>query len=107
MFFCFARSRRHTSCALVTGVQAFALPISVPFEFLRSVEVKTGGYQAEYGRATGGIINAVSKAGTNDLTVGLHLNWEPDGLASTSPDTYRRTEERSVGTECVSTCRSR
>src|SRR3546814_10033609 len=31
----------------------------------------------------------VSKAGTNDLTVGLHLNWEPDGLASTSPDTYR------------------
>lgn len=61
----------------------------VPFEFFRSVEVKTGGYPAEYGRATGGIINAVSKAGTNDWMGALHLNWEPNGLASTTRDTYR------------------
>ncbi|MHA4837841.1 TonB-dependent receptor [Sphingopyxis sp. MSC1_008] len=73
----------------ITNFDNYLGSAPVPFEFFRSVEVKTGGYQAEYGRATGGIINAVSKAGTNDLTVGLHLNWEPDGLASSSPDTYR------------------
>lgn len=70
----------------------------VPFEFFKSVEVKTGGYQAEYGRATGGIINAVSKSGTNDLMVAGHVNWESNGLASTSPDTYRdrnRKDKRS------------
>src|SRR3546814_7583856 len=28
LHFCFSSRRRHTSCALVTGVQTFALPIS-------------------------------------------------------------------------------
>jgi len=73
----------------ITNFDNYLGSAPVPFEFFRSVEVKTGGYQAEYGRATGGIINAVSKAGTNELELGLHLNWEPDGLSSTSPDTYR------------------
>lgn len=73
----------------ITNFDKYLGSAPVPFEFFRSIEVKTGGYQAEYGRATGGIINAVSKAGTNDFTAGLHLNWEPDALASTSPDTYR------------------
>ena len=34
-------------------------------EFVEAVEVKTGGYQAEYGRALGGIISAVTKSGGN------------------------------------------
>src|SRR3546814_7127952 len=67
----------------ITNFENYLGSAPVPFEFFRSVEVKTGGYQAEYGRATGGISNAASKAGTNDLTAGLHLNWEPDGLDST------------------------
>ncbi len=37
------------------------------FEFIDAVEVKTGGYEAEYGRATGGIINVVTKSGSNEL----------------------------------------
>src|SRR5690606_10269500 len=47
----------------------------VPFDFYRSVEVKTGGYPAEFGRATGGIINAVTKSGTNDFTFALRGNF--------------------------------
>lgn len=54
----------------------------VPFEFLRSVEVKSGGYSAEYGRATGGIVNQVSKSGSNEFSGAIHLNWEPDFLRS-------------------------
>jgi hypothetical protein len=34
-------------------------------EFVQEVEVKTGGYQAEYGRALGGVINVITKAGGN------------------------------------------
>jgi len=37
------------------------------FEFIEAVEIKTGGYEAEYGRATGGIINVVTKSGSNTL----------------------------------------
>jgi outer membrane receptor protein involved in Fe transport len=36
-------------------------------EFIQEVEVKTGGYQAEYGRATGGVINVVTKSGGNEF----------------------------------------
>lgn len=63
----------------------------VPFEFYRSVEVKSGGYSAEFGRATGGIINAVSKSGSNDFTAGIHLNYEPDAFRSNSKNLYNRT----------------
>ncbi|MFD0847257.1 TonB-dependent receptor [Sphingosinicella xenopeptidilytica] len=73
----------------ITNFDTYLGSAPVPFEFFRSVEVKTGGYPAEYGRATGGIINAVTKAGTNDWTAGIHLNWEPNSLRSTTKDTYR------------------
>lgn len=59
----------------------------VPFEFYRTVEVKTGGYSAEFGRATGGVINAVTKSGTNDFMLELHGTWAPDALRQDSPNT--------------------
>jgi outer membrane receptor protein involved in Fe transport len=36
-------------------------------EFIQEVEVKTGGYQAEYGRSTGGVINVITKSGGNEF----------------------------------------
>jgi outer membrane receptor protein involved in Fe transport len=36
-------------------------------EFIDEVEVKTGGYQAEYGRALGGVINVITKSGGNEF----------------------------------------
>ncbi|WP_428152251.1 TonB-dependent receptor [Brevundimonas sp.] len=60
---------------------------TVPFEFYKTVEVKTGGYSAEFGRATGGIINATTKSGTNDFVVELHGTWAPDSLREDAPDT--------------------
>jgi len=35
------------------------------FEFIQELDVKTGGYEAEYGRSTGGIINVITKSGGN------------------------------------------
>jgi Carboxypeptidase regulatory-like domain/TonB-dependent Receptor Plug Domain len=34
-------------------------------EFVQEVEIKTGGYPAEYGRALGGVINVITKSGGN------------------------------------------
>ncbi len=62
---------------------------TVPFEFYKSIEVKTGGYAAEYGRATGGIINAVSKSGTNEFIFGIHGNYSPSSLEEAQRDTYQ------------------
>src|SRR5256714_8772258 len=40
---------------------------NLPFEFVQEVEIKTGAYGAEYGRATGGIFNVITKSGGNEV----------------------------------------
>jgi len=57
-----------------------------PFEMFESFEVKTGGYSAEYGRVTGGVINAKTKSGTNDFKWGVNAFIEPDSLREDKPD---------------------
>lgn len=49
-----------------SGVEYGAQGKELNFEFIQEVEVKTGGYQAEYGRSTGGIINVITKSGGNE-----------------------------------------
>ena len=39
----------------------------VTMDFVQELEVMTGGLPAEYGRATGGVINAVTKSGSNEF----------------------------------------
>ena len=73
----------------ITNFDTYLGGATVPFDFYQTVEVKNGGYPAEFGRATGGVINAVTKSGTNEFEFGIHGNWSPDALRSTSPDTYR------------------
>src|ERR1051325_5076704 len=50
------------------------------FEFIREVNVKTGGYEAEFGRATGGIINVITKSGGNELTGDVFGYYDSDSL---------------------------
>jgi hypothetical protein len=38
-----------------------------PYDFMQEVQVKTGGYEAEFGQATGGVINVVTKSGSNEV----------------------------------------
>jgi hypothetical protein len=72
----------------ITNFDTYIGAAEVPFDFYKSVEVKTGGYPAEFGRATGGVINAVTKSGSNDFKVAVHGNFESDSLREDSPDTY-------------------
>ena len=52
----------------------------LPFDFIKSAQVKTGGYEAEYGQATGGVVNVVTKSGTNRLSGSLFGYFRPEGL---------------------------
>lgn len=50
---------------------------SVPFAFYEEFQVKTGGYSAEFGRTTGGVINAVTRSGSNEFRSGAQVTMEP------------------------------
>jgi hypothetical protein len=52
------------------------------FEFVQEVDVKTGGYEAEYGRATGGIINVITKSGGNTFTGDVFGYLDSDSFQS-------------------------
>ncbi|MBM6577800.1 TonB-dependent receptor [Microvirga sp. SRT01] len=67
--------------------QGFA-PVTVPFDFYDTVEVKTGGFQAEFGRSTGGVVNATTKRGSNEFHGSVLFNWEPNSLTDDAPNTY-------------------
>src|SRR3546814_10255272 len=54
VFFFFSSRRRHTRCALVTGVQTCALPISVE-EHLAAEGVGEAGDDVEKGRLAGAV----------------------------------------------------
>lgn len=41
--------------------------INLGFDSLQVVDFETGGYEARYGRSTGGIVNAVTKSGGNEF----------------------------------------
>jgi outer membrane receptor for ferrienterochelin and colicin len=73
---------------------------SVPFAFYDQFQVKTGGYSVEFGRTTGGVINAVTRKGTNDFEFGTEVTYEPDWLQASKSnhpgvlgqyDQYNRT----------------
>ena len=40
---------------------------NLPFQFVQEVQVKSSGFDAEFGGATGGVINVVTKSGGNDF----------------------------------------
>lgn len=62
-------------------------------EFIQEVEVKTGGYDAEYGRSTGGIINVITKSGSNEFHGDVFGYYDADSFQS---DT--ETVDSSAGT---------
>src|SRR3546814_3849203 len=86
--FFFSSRRRHTRCALVTGVQTCALPI-----FLRTARPRSASSKE---RLRAGVSAPISRV----LALMEAVERRQDRLQG-------RSEERRVGKECVSTCRSR
>jgi len=55
---------------------------ATPYDFVKEIQVKTGGYEAEYGQATGGVVNVVTKSGTNKLRGSTFAYSQPKALQS-------------------------
>lgn len=60
----------------------------VPFQAIAEQQVKTGGYGAEFGRSTGGVINLVTKRGSNEFHAGANVFYSPESLDGHNPDVY-------------------
>jgi len=63
---------------------------SAPFAFFNEFQVKTGGYSVEFGRSTGGVINAVTRSGSNELKGGVEITAEPSAWRSSGRDHFHR-----------------
>lgn len=63
---------------------------SVPFNFYEEFQVKTGGYSAEFGRSTGGVINAVTRSGSNEFHAGAEVTLAPASWESSKKDHFHR-----------------
>src|SRR3546814_5180157 len=90
LVFFFSSRRRHTRCALVTGVQTCALPICQVLNVALTGQSSRNGY-----RYTEEALSAAAQ-----LYAGKPVFLDHAGAR-------QRSEERRVGKECVSTCRSR
>ena len=55
---------------------------STVFEYLQEVQVKTGGIDAEYGGALGGVVSAVTKSGGNSFAGETHYYYIGSGLSA-------------------------
>ncbi|MGH8072936.1 MAG: TonB-dependent receptor [Lysobacter sp.] len=53
---------------------------TLPFDGISQMQVITGGYGAEFGRATGGVVNMVTKRGGNEWKFGGLMTYRPSSL---------------------------
>src|SRR3546814_4555495 len=102
-FFFFSSRRRHTRCALVTGVQTCALPISlVPLgAFVLAIAILVAAGPGIVGLDFG-LVGLVALAVAVSLYVLAYIRRSGRLLRQ-----RERSEERRVGKECVSKCKSR
>jgi len=49
----------------------------INFDFVQEVQVQTGGFEAQYGEALGGVVNVVTKSGTNDFHADVYGYLQP------------------------------
>ncbi|HEX2254323.1 MAG TPA: TonB-dependent receptor [Thermoanaerobaculia bacterium] len=50
------------------------------FDAIQEVTIQTGGFEAEYGQALGGIVNLVTKSGGNELSGSLDARYRDSGF---------------------------
>ena len=78
-----------------TGVEYGFQGKELNFEFIQAIDVKTGGYEAEYGRSTGGVINVITKSGGNEFHGDVFGYFDDDSLQADPDDRSSRPAARS------------
>ena len=64
-----------------TDIQQGISGKNVIADFVEEIQVKSSGYSAEFGGATGGVINVITKSGTNALHGNALFNFQGDQLS--------------------------
>jgi hypothetical protein len=75
--------------AEATNIQSGAQAKTMVTDFVEEVQVKSSGYTAEYGGSTGGVINVLSKSGTNQWRGDALMYYQSDSLESDPRPTLR------------------
>jgi outer membrane receptor protein involved in Fe transport len=63
------------------------------FDAIQEISFQTGGFEAEYGRATGGLVNVVTKSGGNELSGTLDVRYRETGFYENGDHFNRDTNE--------------
>ncbi len=79
--------------ANTTGIEIGSQGKVLNFEFIQEVEFKSGGYEAEYGGAQGGILNVVTKSGGNAFHGDVFGYFDDDGLQAENKHLDELTSE--------------
>lgn len=53
---------------------------NLPFQLVQEVQIKSSGFEAEYGGATGGVINVVTRGGNNDFRGEFGAQFTPNRM---------------------------
>jgi Carboxypeptidase regulatory-like domain/TonB-dependent Receptor Plug Domain len=67
---------------LESGAASSGGGTNLPLEFLTQIDVNSGGYNAEFGGAMGGVINTVLKSGSNQFHGSVFSYWSPYWLTA-------------------------
>src|SRR3546814_5436042 len=99
----FSSRRRHTRCALVTGVQTCALPILPVKDWAK----EEGIADQEIKERVAAAVKQRMAAKTANFGPEIMRGLEKQILLLVLDRQWKRSEERRVGKECVSTCSTR
>lgn len=66
----------------------------LPFGAISQAQILTGGFGAEFGRSTGGVVNITTKGGTNNWELGVSASIIPNALRSNPLDIYYKNTGR-------------
>jgi hypothetical protein len=72
-------------------------PTTLPYNVVKAVEIKTGGYEAQYGKALGAVVNAVTYSGTNDFGINVFGFTTGGGLSATPRQHPTLRESNALG----------
>jgi hypothetical protein len=74
-----------------------SLGTGVNFDFIDQVNIKSAGFEAEYGEALGGVIAVTTKRGTNEFHGTVFGNWQPGQLESPRRQLFLQNGSATIG----------
>jgi len=82
----------------IRGGERAGFAPTIPLDSIQEFQIIRAGYNAEFGRSTGGTITAITKSGTNALHGNGQFVWRPDSTAKSNE--FYQTIKNSLAAKC-------